>query len=234
MDTSRLALVQGLHVTRVTLRRWGAAPAPILLGWTVGALGVSVALLFAVWAVAVVSTPDLTRVLLPGLTLPADGQAVAHVLLRNSLVLALHGMACVAGFIAGSSLPLQAEHHRGWWRVVHDRAGPLAILFVVLATGFSLVTQALVLGQGAATLAGRLRISELVLVVTLLPHALLELVALFLPLAAWMAASRRGEWHVLLAATVATCSVAVPVLVVASLVEVFVWPDLLRAVSPRI
>jgi uncharacterized membrane protein SpoIIM required for sporulation len=143
-------------------------------------------------------------------------------------------MACVAGFIAGSSLPLQAEHHRGWWRVVHDRTGPLAILFVVLATGFSLVTQALVLGQGAATLAGRLRISELVLVVTLLPHALLELVALFLPLAAWMAASRRGEWHVLLAATVATCSVAVPVLVVASLVEVFVWPDLLRAVSPRI
>jgi hypothetical protein len=234
VDPSRLALVQGLQVTRVTLRRWRSAPAPVLLGWTVGALGVSVALLGAVWVVAVASTPDITRVLLPGLTLPADGQAVAHVLLRNSLVLALHGMACVAGFIAGSSLPLQAEHHGGRWRIVHDRAGPLAILFVVLATGFSLVTQALVLGQGAATLADALQISELVLVVTLLPHALLELVALFLPLAAWMAASRRGEWHVLLAATVATCSVAVPVLVVASLVEVFLWPDLLRTVSPRV
>ena len=38
---------------------------------------------------------------------------VLHVLGRNSLVLALHGFACVAGFIAGSSLPLSAERYSG-------------------------------------------------------------------------------------------------------------------------
>jgi hypothetical protein len=47
-----------------------------------------------------------------------------------------------------------------------------------------------------------------------------------------MIASRRGDWHELLAATFATTLVAAPVLVLAAMVEVFVWPDLLRAVSP--
>jgi uncharacterized membrane protein SpoIIM required for sporulation len=67
---------------------------------------------------------------------------------------------------------------------------------------------------------------------TLLPHALPELVALFLPLAAWMIASRRGKWDELLAATAATTALAVPTLVVAANIEVFVWPHLLRLVSP--
>jgi uncharacterized membrane protein SpoIIM required for sporulation len=67
------------------------------------------------------------------------------------------------------------------------------------------------------------------LLVGLLPHALPELVALFLPLAAWMLASRRGTWHELLAATIATCTLAVPVLVIAAFVEVYVSPDVILA-----
>ena len=96
----------------------------------------------------------------PGLNEPATVGAVGHVLFRNSLVLALHAMACVAGFIAGSSLPLQAEHHRGWWRTVHEKAGPAAIVFVAGATTFSLCTQAYVLGSEAATLAAQLDIGR--------------------------------------------------------------------------
>jgi hypothetical protein len=57
-------------------------------------------------------------------------------------------------------------------------------------------------------------------------------VALFLPLAAWMIASRRGAWNELLAATAATTLMAIPVLVLAANVEVFVWPRLLRLASP--
>ena len=57
---------------------------------------------------------------------------------------------------------------------------------------------------------------------TLLPHALPELVALFLPLAAWMLASRREAWNELLAATLVTTALAAPVLVLAANVEVFV------------
>jgi uncharacterized membrane protein SpoIIM required for sporulation len=69
-------------------------------------------------------------------------------------------------------------------------------------------------------------------VLTVLPHAVPELVALFLPLAAWPIASRRDEWHDLLAATVATVAIAIPMLVVAATWETYGWPQLLRSASP--
>jgi uncharacterized membrane protein SpoIIM required for sporulation len=154
------------------------------------------------------------------------------VLGRNSLVLALHAFACVAGYIAGSQLPGELDRHRGLSRRIHAVAGPLAIAFVAAATLFSLATQAFVLGSDAATLSTQLHIGPAMLVVTLLPHALPELTALFLPLAAWLVASRRRQFDELLAATFATTALAAPVLVFAAAVEVWVWPQLLRAASP--
>ena len=50
----------------------------------------------------------------------------------------------------------------------------------------------------------------------MLPHAIPELTALFLPLAAWLIASRRGEWNQLLAATFITVALAIPALVLAA------------------
>ena len=63
--------------------------------------------------------------------------------------------------------------------------------------------------------------------VSLLPHALPELCALFLPLAAWLLASRRRAWDELLAATLVTTAVAVPVILAAAAVEVWVSPHVL-------
>ena len=65
----------------------------------------------------------------------------------------------------------------------------------------------------------------------LLPHAILELTALFLPLAAWIIASRRGEWDQLLAATFVTVAIAVPMLVVAALIEVYISPHLFTTLT---
>jgi hypothetical protein len=233
MKPSELALAQGLHHTRATLRRWNAAPGPIVGRWLAGALGIALLLLAAVWGVATQVTPDVgQRLLLPGLTDAAGPADVARVILRNSLVLVLHAMACLAGFIAGSSLPMQAAHHRGLWRTVHEHAARAAIVFVGAATLFSLVMQAYVLGSDAAMLAGDLGLAPPALMLTLLPHALPELIALFLPLAAWLVASRAGRWDELLAATVATTALAAPVLVLTALVEVYAWPNVLRAASP--
>jgi hypothetical protein len=67
---------------------------------------------------------------------------------------------------------------------------------------------------------------------SLLPHALPELTALFLPLAAWLVASRRRQFDELLAATIATTAIAVPVLVITAAIEVYVWPHVLVAASP--
>ena len=107
-----------------------------------------------------------------------------------------------------------------------------AFAWVVAVTCFSLATQAYALGWTGATLAYQLQIPTGMLILTVLPHALSELTALFLPLAAWTIASRKGEWGNLLAATVATVAVAIPTLVIAALWETYVWPQMLEAVSP--
>jgi hypothetical protein len=232
MNRRDLILVQGIDHTRATLRRWNAAPGRVVGRWALGSFVVASALLYLVWAVSHRAVPDTRPLLLPGLNEPTGLGAVAHVVARNSLVLALHAMACVAGFIAGSSLPGEIERHRGISRWIHAHAGPAAIAFVAAATLFSLGTQAYVLGSDAATLAAQLGIGQATLMLTLLPHALPELIALFLPLAAWLVASRRGQFEELLAATLATSALAAPVLVLTAMVEVYVWPHLLRAASP--
>src|SRR4029077_4844828 len=91
--------------------------------------------------------------------------------------------------------------------------------------------QALFLGLQGATLAFQLPISRLELILSVLPHALIELTALFLPLAAWLIASRRGQWNQLLAATAVTVAIAVPMLLVAATIEVYLWPHILHAMS---
>jgi hypothetical protein len=231
VQTSDLVLVRGLADTRATLALWNERPWPVIGRWVTGSLAISVLLLLAVRIVAGLSIPDPGPVTFLGRNSDPFLAQVAHVVGRNLLVLALHAMACVAGFIAGSSLPQEAQRRTGVSRWVHKKAGPLAIAFVVGATGFSLVTQALVLGSGAANLSAHLGISPGLLLIGLLPHALPELVALFLPLAAWMIASRRRDWHELLAATVVTVALAVPVLIAAAFVEVYVSPGVLRALA---
>lgn len=230
MQRTDFAFVQGVRDTRGALDRWNQDPWSALRGWLLGAAFVTAGLLWAVWVIGSVSTPAHgAGSYVPGFNAPASVRDVGHVLFRNSLVLALHSMACVAGFIAGSSLPEESRDHGARMRRLHDHIGRAAILFVICATTFSLVMQALTIGHAASTLAAANGMSVPVLLLGLLPHAIPELMALFLPLAAWIVASRRGDWHELLAATFATTALAAPVLVIAAFVEVFVSPHLLLA-----
>jgi hypothetical protein len=222
----------GMQDTRETLESWSQRPWQVLRGWIALSLAVTLTLLSAVWVVAGLLTPDLTPVHIAGLTYPSEPDDLLPILWRNSLVLALHGTACVAGFIAGASMPIAAAQRTGFSRWVHVKAGEFAILFVGAVTLFSLSTQALYLGFQASTIGYQLGISNLELILSVLPHALLELTALFLPLAAWLIASRRGEWNQLLAATFITVVLAIPVLLVAATIEVYVWPEILREISP--
>jgi hypothetical protein len=231
VSSEQVVFNRGIQDTRHTLERWNEHPWPVLGEWLAWSLATAAALLASVLAISVTAQPDPTPLVLPGVNAAAGMGDVGHVLIRNGLVLALHSLACVAGFMAGSSLPQLAEHRSGLSRLVHEKAGPLAIGFVVLATGFSLFTQAWTLGHAASTLSSHLGLAPAMLLLGLLPHALPELTALFLPLAAWVIASRRGSWSELLAATVATTSLAVPVLVAASFVEVYVSPRLLLALA---
>lgn len=231
MDASSYALYHGVRRTRTTLRAWHRRPLPVLAGWVAGSSLAAAGLLGAVLVVAALSGGYVQPLQLrPPFAVGDLGDAVT-VLSHNLLVLALHAMACVAGFIAGSSLPLQAQSKSGVSRWVHEHGGRIAIAFVVCATTFSLSAQAYLLGHTLAGVAHFLKVSPALLLVAVLPHAIPELIALFLPLAAWIVASRRGEWEQLLAATLVTVAIALPVLVIAALIEVYVSPHLFTALT---
>ncbi|HEV2943874.1 MAG TPA: stage II sporulation protein M [Solirubrobacteraceae bacterium] len=230
-DVSAYALAHGVRHTRATLRAWQRTPGAVLGRWAAGSAVAATGLLCAVWLISTLFGGYQQVITLQPPFAVGDGGDVVNVLRRNLLVLTLHAMACVAGFIAGSSLPLQAEHHHGVSRWVHEHGGRIAIAFVVAATTFSLSAQAYVLGHTLAGVSGFLRVSPGLLLLGVLPHALPELVALFLPLAAWIIASRRGEWEQLLAATLVTVAVAVPVLVIAAFIEVYVSPHLFSVLT---
>jgi uncharacterized membrane protein SpoIIM required for sporulation len=232
VDVNHYVFVRGARQTQGTLARWSEEPWPVLRSWVGGGMAVAIALLCVVWIISSVAQPDPTPLSIPGVTEAPSAASVFQILFGNSLVLALHAFACVAGFIAGASLPLSAERRTGASRWIHEKARPVAFAWVIAVTCFSLATQAYALGWTGATLAYQLQIPTGVLMLTVLPHALCELTALFLPLAAWTIASRQGEWGNLLAATVATVAVAIPTLVLAALWETYVWPQILEAVSP--
>ncbi|MGH2979968.1 MAG: hypothetical protein ACRDLQ_10090 [Solirubrobacterales bacterium] len=223
-----LVFLQGVGATKQTLRRWNRSPWEVIRPWVLWSAAISVGLLLAVYAVARISTPDPTGIYIAGLWRPVSPQDVGVILFRNALVLALHGFACVAGFIALNSLPYSATHRSGVSRIVHEKAGPYAMLFVAGATLFSLATQAHFIGGVLATASAQLELSNFHLLLLLVPHAMLELTALFLPLAAWLIASRRGHWDQLLAATFVTVAAAVPALLVAVSMEVYLFPELIR------
>lgn len=230
MSVNELVLVQGLRDTRASLDQWSQHRWRVIRTWLLGSIVIAALLLAAVYVIAKIATPDPSRFSVIGVHRTATMRDLAIFLYRNSLVLALHALACVAGFIAGSSLPLSATHRQGIWRWIHEKAGPLAIAFVVGATTFSLSTQAYILGGNLSTISAQLSISPGTLLLCYLPHAVPELIALFLPLAAWLLASRRGNWEQLLAATFVTLAISIPLLLASGLIEVFVSPEILKLV----
>jgi hypothetical protein len=231
VDASTYALYHGVRRTRTTLRAWQRKPLPVLGAWVAGSALAAAGLLLAVVVVSALSIGYVQLVQLRPPFAVGNLGDVASVLSHNLLVLALHAMACVAGFIAGSSLPLQAESKSGISRWIHQHGGRIAIGFVVCATTFSLSAQAYLLGHTLAGVAHFMRVSPMLLLLGVLPHAVPELIALFLPLAAWIIASRRGEWDQLLAATVVTVAIALPVLIIAAFVEVYVSPHVFVALT---
>src|SRR5690242_4445099 len=98
MDTSAYALAHGLRRTRSTLRLWQHRPGRVLGRWALGSLGAALGLLAAVLAIAALSSGYKQIVTLRPPFAVGDTHDVVGVLGHNMLVLALHAMACVAGF----------------------------------------------------------------------------------------------------------------------------------------
>lgn len=234
MDVHETAFARGIASTRGTLAEWNRAPWQVLRGWLAVSVSVAAAMLIGVWLVSVLAPHDPTPVVVPGIGSSGGFRSMAWILANNLVVLALHATACVAGFIAGASMPAIAAEKSGFSRRLHLNAGRIAILMVVAITAMSVVVQTYALGLQGASLSSQLDISQAALIASVIPHAIPELTAIFMPLAAWTLASRRDQWDQLLAATLVTVSLAIPVLIVAAVIEVQVWPLILELISPSI
>jgi hypothetical protein len=232
MSANEYVLAQGLRDTRATVETWQIGRWSVLGGWMALSLGIAIALLLATWVVSNMVTADPSPVALAGVNRPTTIFTFLHIMERNLVVLAFHATACVAGFIAGASMPIAAQSRSGFSRWIHIKVGEFAITYVVGVTLFSLSIQAFILGFQGAAIAYNLDLSTGALLLSAAPQALIELTALFLPLAAWVLASRTREWNQLLAATFVTVVIAIPMLLVAAMVEMFLWPQLLIAISP--
>ena len=225
------ALTVGLGSTRDALATWGETPLRVLGRWFLGSALAAALLLVGTLVVAEV-TPGTRQIDLSVPPVSAGGASYLLTILgHNFLVLALHSLACVAGFIAGSSVPSQAGELDGWHRRASEFGARLAIGFVIAATLFSMCNQVWDLGTAASGVAHELHASPALLLLALLPHAMPELLALFLPLAAWVTASRRGAWDELLAAALVTTAIAVPILVVAASWETYGATHVIAAVT---
>lgn len=218
-----------MRETRETFKRWGQSPVKVVGRWMIVSFSIACFMLIAVLIVSHLVTATQTTSL-PNILQQTTYHDAIRVFFRNSLVLALHAFVCLAGFMAMRALPEQAQYKRGVDRWIHEHAGPAAMVFVSCATLFSICTQIFILGHTVADLALTLHLAQSTLLLTVLPHALIELTAIFLPLAAFLMASRTGDWHELLAATVVTVTVAVPMLIVAACLEAYLWPHVLAHV----
>lgn len=218
-----------MRETRMTLERWSENKTRVLGDWMLKSLCIALTMLIAVYIVSLLATGTDTFVL-PNILGKPRAADVIVVFFRNILVLALHGFVCLAGFMAMRTLPEQTKYKSGVNRWVHEHAGPAAMIFVSGATIFSMTTQTWILGHQVADLSYSLNLPQSTLMLTVLPHAVLELTAVFLPLAAFLTASRNSDWHELLAATIVTVSVAIPMIIVAAILEAYLWPQTLQAV----
>jgi hypothetical protein len=227
INGEREAMQAGVSDVRDSFARWNQDVSSVVRVWMGTSLLVGISLLVATWAVSML---PVHGVLVPhaSFSQPPTVDAALQLARRNSLVLAMHALICVAGYMALTSMPIVARGYTGWKRSIHLAAVPVTIAFVTLVTLGSFVLQAWSLGTAAPGIAAAYALSTWQLLIYLSPHALPELTAIFLPLGAWLVLARRHAYGDLLAASVLATAVAVPLLTIATITEIWITPRLLE------
>jgi hypothetical protein len=197
--------VAGPAWTRTLFGVWAERPLPVLAPWALGSLLIGLALLGGALLVAVLAGPSVAYT--PVFADSSAGAAdVVRIAARNGVVLALQTLVCVAVYIATRP----GERRRGW-----------ALSAVVALSAYSLASQVWRLGHDLASAAHTLGLGPADLLARLSVHAVPELTALYLPLAACLSLVRRGRTDDLAAAAALATVVAVPLVVMCAYVEVF-------------
>jgi hypothetical protein len=221
MEGARVAVAPrpvGLDVrvndTRAALRRWADAPVSTVLPWVAGSFLIGALLLAGALLVATLSVPGADPYT-PVFADPSAGVADAlRIFARNSLVLALYSLVCVAMYVATRPAPPRASR-------LQERAGPAAVLVIAGLTIYSMLSQVWTLGHQLASAAQTLGYSDGGLLLRLSTHAALELTAVYLPLAAGIRLVRGAREDDLAAAGLSCFALALPVVALCAVIETF-------------
>ena len=199
--------------TRALFAAWADRPLPTLAPWALGALAIGLALLGTALLIAVLAGPGAPYT--PVFADPTAGMSdVARIVMRNSMVLALQVFVC-----AGTYLTTRPGDHP----VLRRRS----VYVIVGLSVYSFASQAWRLGHDLASAAHTLGFTPVQLTLRLATHAVPELTAIFLPLAACLTLVRRRRTDDLGAAALLTALVAWPIVVCAAGIEVFLTPHVL-------
>jgi hypothetical protein len=224
-DPERVAFEAGMADVRASFARWNRNVGAVVRVWMGTSLLVGLALLVTTWIVS--TQVDAGGAFNPTFTHEESFRHALHLFARNALVLAMHSLICVAGYMALNSMPILAANYTGWKRRIHLAAGPIAIAFVTVVTIGSFALQAWSLGSAAPAVAAAYGYETWELLLRVAPHALPELTAVFLPLGAWLVLAAQRQRSELLAASVLATSLAIPILVIATILEEWLAPRLL-------
>ena len=157
-----------------------------------------------------------------------------YVFRRNLLVLGIHLCACWIGAIIGR--PHQPAPPR-WGRIgalhrpVPAWMGRVALFYALFVTLLSVGVQATALGRQLADLSRAAHISSTHLLILVMPHAVPELVAVFLPLGLFLREARQGRLDRLGLWSLQAAALALPVLFCAAIIETYVTPGRVIAAS---
>jgi len=150
-----------------------------------------------------------------------------YVFRRNLLVLGIHLCACWIGAILGRPYrpaPDRLGRLGRLHRPVPDWMGRAALLWALLVTLLSVGVQALALGRLLADISVAADLPRLQLLWLVLPHAVPELLAVFLPLGLFLLEARRGRLERLGLWSLQAAAIALPVLLCAAAIETYVTP----------
>jgi hypothetical protein len=159
------------------------------------------------------------------------GDAI-DVFARNMLVLGIHLGACLVGAIVGREF---APAPATWGvvgklhRPVPDWLGQASLIYALSVTLFSVALQTTGLGFSLADISAASNVPSTRLLLLVLPHAIPELIAVFLPLGLFLIQARRHQLRPLRAWSWQAFWIAVPILIVAALWETFVTPLVMHA-----
>lgn len=150
---------------------------------------------------------------------------------RNMLVLLLHFFCCMIGAIIGRDhqpLPDRWQRFSVFHRQLPKWIGDLSLAYAFTVTLASIAIQTTGLGFILADLSSYSGLSPADLVLVILPHAPLELTAVFLPLALFLIQARRRQLEPLGRWVWQSFFIAVPMVAVAALIEISVTPHLME------